>query len=376
MRNIKKYSAYLIPFTLLLILLIVYKSIDNFSAVKDGFMNFMNILKPFFIGFAVAYILNIPCKKLENLFDKSKIKFIKQRKKGLSIISVYFLAILIIVVVVRALVPAVYRNIVDLYNNAPSYIQTITGYIDMWQERLDIKIIETGNGINTASALEKILKSFDFNELSKYAQGVINLTSGVIDIFIAIIVSVYMLVDKEKIKTTVKNIFSALYPEEKVEKISENFKKVNGIFAKFIYCRVIDGLIMAVLVTLCLMTLRVKYALILGIMVGFCNLIPYFGSIISSIIATIITLVTGGFAQMVWVGILMIFLQQIDGNYIGPKIMGDVLEISPLLVIFAVTVGGGLFGVLGMLLAVPLMVALKMMFDDYISIKVKEKNTK
>ena len=115
-----------------------------------------------------------------------------------------------------------------------------------------------------------------------------------------------------------------------------------------------------------LSVMGVKYAVLLGFLIGIFNLIPYFGAIIGVTLATLITIFTGGITQAIWVLVVLIILQQIDANIINPKIVGDALEISRILIIFSVTVGGAYFGVLGMFLGVPVVSVIKMMLDDYI----------
>ena len=135
-----------------------------------------------------------------------------------------------------------------------------------------------------------------------------------------------------------------------------------------------DAVVVGILTSIAMSLLGVKYALLLGFMIGLFNLIPYFGAIIAVIIAIIVTLLTGGFGQALLMAIIVIILQQIDANIINPKIVGNSLKISPLLVIFAVTVGGAYFGVLGMFLAVPIVAVLKILITDYIEYKNKMKN--
>ena len=119
----------------------------------------------------------------------------------------------------------------------------------------------------------------------------------------------------------------------------------------------------------------IKYAPLLGFMIGLFNMIPYFGAIIAVIIATLITLITGGLSQAIWMVIVVTILQQIDANIINPKIVGDSLKISPLLVIFAVTLGGAYFGVLGMFLGVPIIAVIKILLNDYIEYKNRIKQS-
>lgn len=376
MRNLKNYREWLIPFSLLLILILVYKSLDNFSVVGEYVSDFFGILRPFIVGFVIAYIFNLPCKKIQNLLLKCKNKYIQKKSKSLSILIVYLLSLLTIVFVVRALVPAIYKNAIDLYNNIPAYLETLSTYIESWQDKMDIQLFTADSKMNIAKAIEDFIKSFNLNEFSKYAQGVINLTSGVINTFIAVIVSVYMLIDKERIKKGLKSVFTVLFSQEKTDRIGSVIANINNVFSKYIYCRVIDGIIVGIISIIILSLLGVKYALVLGTLVGFLNLIPYFGSIISTVITTLITIITGGFFKGLWTLISLTVLQQIDGNLIGPKIMGDVLEIRPLVVIFAVTVGGGLFGVMGMLFSVPVFVVLKMMGEEYLTAKRSDKEKK
>ena len=237
--------------------------------------------------------------------------------------------------------------------------------IDEWQKRLDLRIFQDMNKLNAAKAIEDYIKSLDLSEFSKYAQGVISITSGVINTFISIVAAIYMLIDKQLIIKSTKNIISVILSKEKSESICGYFAKVNDIFSKYIYCKVVEAIIISIITTIALSVLGVKYAMILGLMAGFLNLIPYFGSIIGTIVIMIIALVSGGIFKCIWTGITLTILEQIDGNYIGPKIMGEVLEIRPLAVIFAVSVGGGLFGIPGMLFSIPISVVIKMMYEDY-----------
>lgn len=165
--------------------------------------------------------------------------------------------------------------------------------------------------------------------------------------------------------------------EERTNKIISGVKRINDVFSRYVFCLLMDAVIIAVLSTIVLSLLRVRYAIILGGLIGVCNLIPYFGAIFASVFSIIITLITGGLFKAIWTAVSLLMLQQVDGNFIGPKIMGQMLDASPLWIIFAVTVGGGLFGVAGMIISVPILVVIKMIVSDYINMKEsKEKEIK
>ena len=128
---------------------------------------------------------------------------------------------------------------------------------------------------------------------------------------------------------------------------------------------------MGIVSSIAMKIIGVKYAVMLGFMIGLFNMIPYFGAIVAIVIATLLTLITGGLSQAIVMLIVVIILQQIDANIINPKITGDSLEISPILVILAVTIGGAYFGIVGMFLGVPVITVIKTMVNEYIENKLK-----
>ena len=167
----------------------------------------------------------------------------------------------------------------------------------------------------------------------------------------------------------------AVFDEKTCNKIGEYFNNSNKIFFKFISSQLIDAVIVGILVTIAMAIIGVRYAVLLGFMIGLFNIIPYFGAIIAVAISVLITIITGGLSQALIMAIVVIILQQVDANIINPKIIGNSLEISPLLVIFAVTVGGAYFGVLGMFLSVPVIAVLKILINDYLDYRIRNKRT-
>lgn len=370
MKKLEKYSNWVIALVFVVIVIAVYKTFDNFYKIAEIFGIILSSLTPFFIGFVLAYILNMPCKKIDALCRKSKYKYINRKSKLISIVSVYLIMVLLLFVLVRAIAPALYRNAVDLYNNIPAYLEQAIATLESWQANYDINLFEI-NEENITKAFNNILGKIDVSEFSKYAKGVVNITSGVINVFIGIIVSVYMLIDKEKIKASSKRVLRLVLKSEKSGKLIDGVRRINDIFSKYLFCLILDAVVMSVLATIVLSLLQVRYAIILGGMIGLFNLIPYFGAIFANVLSVIITFITGGVFQAVWTAIALIVLQQVDGNFIGPKIMGTMLDASPLWIIFAVTLGGGLFGITGMIISVPILVTVKMVVTDFL----KEKET-
>ena len=164
-----------------------------------------------------------------------------------------------------------------------------------------------------------------------------------------------------------------MFKDKTYKNIDKYFNNSNEIFFKFVASQFLDAVVVGILTTIAMTIMKVKFAPLLGFMIGLFNMIPYIGAIIAVVIAGLITLITGGLSQAIWMLIVVIILQQIDANIINPKIIGQSLKISPLLAIFAVTVGGAYFGILGMFLAVPVMAVIKIVIEDYINMKLAEK---
>lgn len=358
LKRFGKYSVWIMAFLFVTGIIIVYKSIDNFSSVKMFFSEIIGVLSPFIIGFVIAFLLNSPVKKISKWFEKSKIKFVKKNHNGLAVLSIYVIAIILLTLVLRLIIPPLCRNIVDLYQSMPVFINRAIEFIEKLIADGVIPPLDTKK-LMSLIPVNDLFSVIDIGVITKYAQGVMGITSNVIDVFIGIIVSIYMLLGKHRIFEALFKFIRAYFSEKTEKKARIAIKNVNKVFSKFISCQLIDAVIVATLASIVLNILNVKYALVLGAMVGIFNLIPYFGAIIACVIAIVITIFTGGFLQALWTAIALVVIQQIDSNIIGPNIMGENLDISPLLIIFAVTVGGGLFGVVGMLVSVPVVAIIK-----------------
>lgn len=373
MRKFEKYYGWIVAFVFCVAVIAVYKTFDNFNNVTEYIGTVIGALKPFLIAFIIAYILNMPAKSLQQALKKSKKHFLNKYALGISIVVVYVTAVIAVLLILRMLIPALYRNVIDLYNNLPDYINACQGYINNFEIAKRFNMSESG--IDLYKAMEKVFNSVDMTQFGKYAQGVYNVTTGLFDLFVAIIASIYMLIDKERLKRTIICVMNSFIKKKNAYGIIDYAKRINDIFTNYIYSRLTCSVIMAIISSIVLMLFKVKYALILGIFIGSMDMIPYFGSIISWVIVTAVTFVTGGIWKGVWVAVVMLVLQQLDGNFLGPKIMGDSLEIRPLWIIFAVSVGGTLFGFIGMLFSVPVIAIIRVILAEYITARENKKNT-
>ena len=206
-----------------------------------------------------------------------------------------------------------------------------------------------------------------------YVISAYNIVTSLFDVFVSIVVSIYVLSERDDILKFLKKCAYAMFKEKTYKNMEKYFNNSNEIFFKFIASQFLDAVVVGVLVTIAMSIMGIKYAPLLGFFIGLFNMIPYVGAIIAVAISAVITLITGGLSQAIWMLIVVIVLQQIDANIINPNIIGQSLKVSPLLVIFAITVGGAYFGMLGMFLAVPVIAIVKIIIEDYVDLKLKRK---
>ena len=372
MNRFKKYSGYIAAFIFSVAVIAVYKTFDNFGSIAGWIGALFAALKPFIGAFAIAYILNMPAKRLEKLFARAKNKFVSSHSHGLSILVVYLAALLVVAFLLYLLIPALVENLLDFVQNLDSYANSLSRFINesSLAQKLNLQAVDF------SKTVEAFIDTIDMSTLQTYARGVVNFTSGFINVFVAFIASIYMLLDKDRLRRLFVRLMNLMCKDKTVTYITVHTKKTNEVFTNYIYSRLSCSIIMAILCSVILSLMGVKYALILGIFIGAMDMIPYFGSIISSVIAILITFLTGGFWQGIWSAVVLLILQQFDGNVLGPKIMGDSLEMRPLWIIFAISVGGTLFGFIGMLISVPIFAIIRIVLSDYIETREKLKAEK
>ena len=364
----KRISWLLIALTVV----IVYKMLDNFSNVTEWFGTFFRILKPFLAGLLISYILFMPCKKIEGALEKSKLKFVKKRARGLSVIATYIIFILIIIIIINCIFLILKESVVELVSNIPGYYETLVSKYKELPEDSVLKNDIIKDKMTELSNIDmKQFLSINNEKIIEYVKNIINIFSGIFDVFVSIIVSVYILLQRTTIMRFLRRFARAMFKKNTYEAVNKYFTKANEVFFTFISSQLLDAVIVGILTTVAMLIIKVKYAPLIGFTIGLFNMIPYIGAIVAVGIGILITFITGGFGKAIAMAIVVIILQQIDANIINPKIIGVSLEVSPLLVIFSVTVGGAYFGIMGMFLGVPIAVVIKTILNDWIENKNK-----
>lgn len=376
MKEKKVWTKWFYWFTFATAIILIYKTLDNFNEIGNWFKNFLHIVMPFIIGIIIAYILYTPARNVERLLQKAKkLKFLQNKARSISVIIVYIIALLILVLIINYLIPIVSASIIDFVNHFQDYYNIINDKINSLPDDSILRSEAVTNAVSQLGSVN-ISEYVNVQKLTEYAQGALSVAAGIFNFFVSIIVSAYLLLERGEILKFLRKLSNAIFEENVCKNVAKYFHNTNEIFLKFLASQLLDAIVVGILASIAMKILGVKYAILLGIMIGIFNMIPYFGAIIAVIIAAIITFITGGFSQAAWMIVIVTILQQIDANIINPKIVGESLKISPLLVIFAVTIGGAYFGVLGMFLAVPVVAVIKVLIGDFIEFRNTRKDVK
>lgn len=366
MKKKRVISKWVYWFSLGLSLIIAYNCISNFNGLYEFLKKIISVTMPFLMAIIIAYLFYRPTSFVEKIISKNK--FLKEIARPISVFFVYIIALLLVILLINCVIPPVKDSVIDLVGNVPEYIEKAKNFIANAQEDSLLKRINIEEIMKTIKEYD-ITQIFNIAKIADYINTAIGVLTSIFNIFVTIIVSIYILLERGKIKEFLRKIGQAVFDEQTYTKVSKYFKKSNWILLDFIYCQILDGIIIGILASIAMSIIGVKYSILLGMFIGMFNIIPYFGAIIAIAVAVFITLFTGGWEQALIMAITVIVLQQIDANIINPKILGEGLKISPILIILAVTIGGEFFGVLGMFLSVPVVAIIKLLVMDFIEVR-------
>lgn len=377
-RELKKNHTWFYWVSIGIVLIVVFKLLDNYGQIAAWLNKLIGIVGPFLWAILISYILYAPCRFFERLLTK-KMKNHQKLARGISIAIVYIIALLAIALIIRFVVPGIWSTLRDLVNNATIYYYSINNnefdipWLSNWQvvgpwiqENILKPLVDFINGIDLS---EMVTPDKIFN----YIISTFGIVRAVLNIIVSIVCSIYIMGERKEIVSFLSKWVKSATTSKVYTKVKKYFVNGSEIFFTFLTTQLLDGIIIGTILSIIFVIMKVKYGIVLGEMIGLFNLIPFFGPIIGVIIAVLITILTGGWKQAILLGVIAIIVSQIDSNLINPKLTGNRLKISPLLVIVAVTIGGAYFGPLGMFLAVPIATLIKAIIDDNIKERLEAK---
>ncbi|MDD2361478.1 MAG: AI-2E family transporter [Oscillospiraceae bacterium] len=364
---LKGFTRLVSLFLLGVALIAVYKTFDNMNIIVSFIGRIFTILSPFVIGLGLAFLLFAPSNRLETLVARSKFGFISRNSRVISVLLVYLILLIILSLLLTFALPAVVKGLVDFVSSLPNYYKQLMTYLNTFAQ--DGGILQ---GFNISDTIENIYTSYVQPRLSSdavisYFKGIMNFTSSLLGVFMAFIISIYMLISRESLIRTGKLILGIFLNDNQMSKLSHYTHRSCEILYSYFYSQVLDGIIVGILMTIGLVIFRAPNAPLIGFLIGLLNMIPYFGAIIGGCIAVGITFLSGNLYGAIFIAIYIIVMQQIDANLIQPRIVGHTLGVRPIYVLLAITLGGGLFGFWGIFLGVPVIAIFQMLLRDYLN---------
>lgn len=360
------YGKYFCQFLVIAASICLFFVLYRFDSINIAFNKVMNIMQPIIIGLVLAYLINPVVRywekkflKLFNRINRNK-KIIKKPgavSRGLGITIALFMTVAIIVGLILIVVPELINSISGLIRDASANLDRFNIWIENIMAEYDIDNEGISSAIYDLTDYIKKWLTTDFTELiNKIAvpltSGIVNFLGILFDCLIGIIVSAYVLAGKERFSRMFKKIFYAFFSRERADGIIESFRMSDRVFGGFISGKIIDSLIIGLICFIFMNIASMPYIVIVSVIVGVTNVIPFFGPYIGGVPSAILILIVNPLKGIYFI-IFIIILQQFDGNILGPKILGESTGLTAFWVVFAIILGGGLFGMIGLLAGVP-----------------------
>ena len=375
--NKKYFTISIYTIAVILIGCVIFRFVTQWSNTSKLISQLWGILFPFFMGFLIAYILN----PVVAFFQRNvSIKLLKKKsasaQRGLAILISYLVMVGFIIVCLRFIIPQLYDSIRELSLMIPDIYKSIMSIFEHYRENSTdmfpgqiADMIET----KTLPKLFELTNNLLTNIVPMLYEASMSFAKGLFNLFIAFIVSIYMTIDKFILKNAGKRLVLAIFNENFSYRVLRTLKDCHNIFSGFIIGKSIDSLIIGLLAFVAMTILKLPYTVLISVIIGVTNMIPYFGPFIGGFPAVLVALMTGDLFHALAVLVFVFALQQFDGLFLGPKILGDVVGISPFWVLLSITVFGHFFGFIGMFLGVPMICVIRMLFNDIIDFRNKMK---
>ncbi|MCL1878098.1 MAG: AI-2E family transporter [Defluviitaleaceae bacterium] len=366
-RLMRSIFPYFILGIFLIIAFRIITGIDFLVEYSEHFSRFWSVLTPFLAGGVIAYILNLPCSAIEKLLLKVNNRFVRKRSRGLSVLALLIIIVILGIFAVNMIWPRVTESVDAIVGAFVEYEETFREWMTAAE---DLNLPDFLPDIDEELIFRfvtELVGDLDVENITDTIMAGIGATVGMVfTTILAIISSIYFLIEKDRLKEYLKRAIAALVTDKTNDVVLKYSGKLHHNFHMYIYTQTIDGIILGSLMIGLLLVFRSPHALLLGLILGIMNYIPYFGSIFGTLFAVIVVAFTQGIPTAALAAVFMFIIQQIDGNFIQPRLMGGSFSLSPLLVIISVTIGMHYGGMLGMLVAIPIVAILKDVLDEYI----------
>lgn len=337
-----------------------YLLLNNLGYFLGRIGIFINILSPFAGGIVIAYILDPMVKFFYTRLFKEK-----KGTRGFAILLAYAVAILLLALLGWLVVPQIVNSIGMLFTNFPSYIQGVQDMLLYVQSEYGIDLQQATKMLDDSEAMVKEIYAMATDAMPQIVASIGSVASNFVAIFTSIAASIYMLADKDHLLHQLRTLAHAFLPEKVASNTLRICHYANVNFTGFFVGKIIDSAIIGVITFVAMTILRLDFAVLISVFIGITNIIPVFGPFIGAIPSVFILLLIDPLQAVIFC-VLILIIQQVDGNFIGPKILGSSIGISALWILFSIVVGGDLFGIVGMVVGVPVFATLYGLAQEFV----------
>lgn len=347
----------------------------NLKQTKAVITNFISTISPFIVALFIAFLINPMVKKLNQFLQD----VVKLKHRGLrifiSMFTSYLLVIGVLTITILYVTPQLFESISDLASQQSSmHDEVVKFFSGLYEKYPDLNLEAIVRFVenmvpNLVIQGTQLLSSM----IPKLYLFSVSLIKMFINILLSIVISCYLILDKKSLKFNAKRVIFSIMSKEKANGFMQTGKECVNIFNKFIVGKFIDSFIIGIICFILMSILRLPYSILISVIVGITNMIPYFGPFIGAVPGIVIYLFINPIQCLIF-AVMIFLLQQFDGLYLGPKILGESTGLKPLWIILAITLGGAYAGVVGMFLAVPVVAVITYLLDKVIKRRLDKKN--
>lgn len=371
----KKYTTIAIyAFLVISSSIIVYLMASQAEDLKIKFSGMIATMQPFIIGSAIAYIINFILNFYEKVVFELKYlnKLNRKYRRGIGLLLSYLTAIIVISLFMQFVLPQLVDSIVGLANNIPQYVNDASHVITEISEKFNLESKYMNMIVEKWNELLNYIITLLTNLIPVIGNFIMTLGSSILNIIIGIIVSIYILIDKEKFIALSRKVTFSIFSAERSKRIVELAQRSNETFGKFLSGKILDSLIIGILTFIILTIFKMPYILLISVVISITNIIPFFGPFFGAIPSAIIILCVSPIKALWFIGIILV-IQQIDGNIIGPKILGDSIGISAFWILFSLLIFAKFLGLIGMIIGVPIFAIIYSIIKENVERRLKAK---
>ena len=366
---------------LILFTIIILIALWNYKMIFDAIVFILGIVLPFLVGGAIAFVLNVPMSFFEekifyNRHLKDK-KIANRLARPVSLVLTIAVLIGVVVLVMFVVIPELTKTILSLGKTIQAFVPEAQRFLEeLFTDNSEVRAWLDSLNLDVDQIMNSAVSFFQNgagNVLNSTVSAIGSIVSGVTTFVIAFVFACYVLLQKEKLRVQVQKVLYAFLPDKRLESVMEVCSLTSKTFSSFLAGQCVEALILGTMFFVVMSIINMPYALLVGVLIAFTALIPIFGAFIGCIVGAFLILMVDPLQALIFV-IMFLVLQQIEGNFIYPKVVGSSVGLPSIWVLAAVTVGGSLMGVVGMLIFIPIVSVIYTLFRSSVYKRLGKKH--